>query len=627
MSTLEIIASLREIGVVPRLQDGNLKLVGKTAALSAELLAAVRDGKAKLLAFLEESQADTRQEQITPITQQAHYPLTPSQRRMWVLSQFDGGNQAYNIGNGFYLQGEVNATVLEEAFRVCIAKHESLRTTFAEVADEPVQVVHDELPFALEQTTLVGSADVKAALRQEYSALYHHQFNLEQGPLMQVKLIHLGGESHALLFNMHHIISDGWSVGLLVQEVMGYYREKCLGNSITTQALSIQYKDYAAWLAEKFDGSFGQKAKAYWQGKQLEGVEPLVLPYDRPRPQQTTFAGASTRMYLSPSQKEALDQLARQQHTTLFNLYRALLSLTLHKVSGQDQLILGTPIAGRSVMQLHDQIGLYVNTLPLYSQITSATPFTAYLKELSRDSLDTFNYQDYPLDRIIEDVGVARDASRGALFDVMMVVQNTALGDGSIDIKKQHGFEMSYLYEYLEGGQKVDKEDVSAKFDMALEFSQDIEGRPYVEWEYNTDLFDKATIQRLQRAFGFVMQQVLDQPELSVDEVMLIDPKEQDTILHVFNQPIGEGETHSLVHLLQPAIAKHADRVAVRDAHNALTYGELWQQAQGYAQAILQSTEAPRVGIYMQRSVEILPAILGVLLAGKTYVPIDVKYP
>ena len=316
-----------------------------------------------------------------------------------------------------------------------------------------------------------------------------------------------------------------------------------------------------------------------------------------------------------------------KRKTTVFNLYRAVLSTCLHKLSGQSKLIVGTPVAGRSTLQLQDQIGLYVNTLPLVSEYEAALPFNSYLKGISSDSLEVFNYQDYPLDLIVDNENIERDTSRNPLFDVMMVVQNTAIGDGSIDYKNQHGFTMVGIDNYLYGEAKMEHSDVPSKFDLSFNFALDAEKGYFIEVEYRTTLFRKNTIQFIYKAFEYILSQVISNSAVALGDINIIDEKEKLTILKAFNQPIGAHAENSILDLLSSNLETLGDTTALLSEDREVSYAELDQHSNSFANHLKSFENVDKVGLFLDRSEALMFSVLGALKAGKTYVPIDVNYP
>lgn len=629
MNVLGLITALRKYNLLLKVEDDNLKLSGDAKALPPELLQELRNNKEAIIEFLKESRRSQVIETIPAIPRQDAYPLSNAQNRIWILSQFEGGSQAYNMVSSFYLKGTVNVEQLAKAFQLSIARHESLRTVFRMVDDEPAQVILEDLPFTIDQVFTGSQEDKDQRVNAEVQSLAKTSFDLKNGPLFRIRLLALSGSEYVLLFAMHHIISDGWSMGVFLQEVMGCYSSLARGEEINHRPLRIHYKDYAAWLAAKLAGEKGEKAKRFWIEKDLGSVSPLRLPYDFKRPAFSSFEGAQIKFGFPAGFYGKVEAFAANNKTTVFNVFRAVLSLCLHRLSRQERLIIGTPVAARTHPELNDQIGLYVNTLPLASTYAQDCTFAEYLSRISEDSIKSFAFQDYPLDRIIEDAEVSRDAARSPLFDVLMVVQNIAIADGSIDMYHQHGFTMSRIDEYRQTASGTRKQEASAKFDLTFSFSAEPDGSYALVIEYRTKLFLDTTIQSIYDIYIHLLEQAMASPDKPLGALQLVTEPVREKIFSVFNQPIEEVHERGLLELLQPSFREHAGRVALFCGDGRFTYGEVDRYSNAMAKAISDITgkNNVRIGLLLGRTEKVVFSFLGCLKAGCTYVPVDVNYP
>ena len=625
MKVIALIKSLRAHQVIPKLHEGSLKLSGKTSILPAELLQSVKEHKEELISFLQKQEVATRSVHISPIPEANHYPLSNAQKRIWVLSQFDGGGQAYNIFSSFIIKGVIEAKALEEALRYSIDRHESLRTAFMLVDDEPVQVIAGSHDFSLEHDKVTSEATFKKEIKRIESIFNSHVFDLEKAPLFRVKLVRITEDTAVLMFNIHHLISDGWSMGVLIQELMATYQQLLAKKTPGSQPLSIHYKEYTAWLQGRLAGEYGREARAFWQNKSLGDIESINLPTDYQRQQSNTFKGDLLRFYFEKDTYHGIEATARQQNTTVFNVFRAALSLALHTWTRQDTVVIGTPVAGRTSPQLANQIGLYVNTLPLVSHYDPQQTCADFIKTIASDSLESFRYEDYPLDWIIEDAGIERDTARNPLFDVMLVVQNTAIGDGSINIKDQAGFTMNFLDTVWDEEVSV-KEGVTAKFDMSFTIAVDPDGRYYLDLEYKNSLFKRASISTFYSLFERILTQLGSASTQAVSTLSLVSREQESLLLTRYNEAIALPFCESLPELLLNHAWKDPSRAALLYGEQEMSYATLLQKAQGCAVKLAQY-DTPAIGLLMSRGEEMMISLLGIVLAGKTYVPIDIKYP
>ncbi|MCW3466345.1 non-ribosomal peptide synthetase [Chitinophaga nivalis] len=632
MNALEIITVLKSKKVVPRLDGDQLKLIGETGNLSTELIAQLKAAKHELVAYLKASmELQLTASPILPVPVQERYPASNAQKRIWLLSQFEGGTAAYNIVTSLYLKGTVIAGNLDKAFNSVVQRHESLRTVFIATDGEPQQVILEEMAFAIAYEDYRQQADVKSAIQTAVEQLAAAPMDLEKGPLIKVQLFRLSDDEYAMVFSVHHIISDGWSVGVLVQEVMRLYEDYCRNGAPTSvEPLRIHYKDYTQWLDQRISSDRGRQAKDFWQQEFPVTPEPINLPMDFPRPDFKSFDGAVAKFYLDTDLYNRIQVFCKQQQVTPFNFFRSALTILLHKLSGQNTVVIGTPVSGRNHVDLETQIGLFVNTIPLKGEVIPTDTFTGFLKNISAHSFRAFEFQDYPLDRVIEDLQIKRDTSRNPLFDVMMVLQNTAIGDGTLNIHKQYGFDLLLLDRYLyPAGRPVD-EKRAAKFDLNFNFDTEPGNRFYLEIEYAIWLFKRPAITRLYEAYMYLITQVLEQPEKIISELEITTPVQKQEILQVFNKKIGDITTTSIPALLAPAFRQHAEKTALIFGDNTWSYAELDRLSGSIATGLhplIQAGDNAFVGLLLERSEWMLLSILGILKAGGAYVPVDTRYP
>ena len=631
MKAIEIISKLKKNRVLPVWDGEQLKLTGEVKSLPADILQEVKTNREEIVTFLRDTAARAVNKPIPNVEQKAHYPLSNAQKRIWVLSQFEGGNQAYNITDSLYLKGKVEIELFEKAFREVVKRHESLRTVFREVDGEPAQFILENVPFDINFENLEGKIpDEKKFLKEEIRKAHNWKFNLETGPLLQVKIIQFAADGYAMIFAMHHIISDGWSIGVLVKETMAIYKALCLNEPWHIEPLTIQYKDYAAWLEDKLSEAKSVSANNFWKAQHFDEVEPIALPADFTRPHINSFEGAQLKFYWDNDLYDKILAFSRKNNATLFNFFRAAISLLLHKYSNQAEITLGTPVAARNHYDLETQIGLYVNTLPIKSSYDEEQTFAAYLKNISDNSMRSFEFQDYPLDRIIELSNVKRDTSRNPLFDVMIVLQNTAMGDGSIDVWTQHGFTMSRLDKYVYESSVTEQPDVSAKFDLTFNFATEPVNRHFLEIEYRTKLFKKQTVQRMYQSFLYLVNQVLDNADIKTGDIEITDPSEKERILKEFNKPVDDFSERSVQELIGDVFTRRANEIAVYAGKNKFTYEQIKKRFCGITAFLnkeLEGVDNRRVGMLLQRNDNITCSVLGIIYAKAAYLPVDIKYP
>lgn len=630
MNTLAIIAALKDYKVVPRLDGHQLKLVGETKQLPAELVEQVRNSREELIRFLRNAMEQSAYTPIPRVPLQENYPASHAQQRIWVLSQLEGGSTAYHIVRSFYLKGRVLKENLEKAFQACIRRHESLRTVFREINGELRQVVLEDIPFTLGFSDLSNIPDPKEYLKEAVKQFTFRPFDTGNGPLLHVTLFQIAAEEFALIFGVHHIVSDGWSIGVLVQELMQAYELFCNHLPLPVVPLPIQYKDYCQWHAARVAGEQGQRAKAFWQNEFITQAEPLQLPADFPRPAIKSFQGALTRYYPGEARYAQILAFCKDNQVTTFNFFRATLTILLSRFSGQQDITIGIPVSGRNHLDIEGQIGLYINTLPLRTTLQPGISFRNFLQEIAEHSLRAFEFQDYPFDQMVDNLPVQRDVSRNPLFDVMLVLQHQATGEGSVNQRKQYGFELGLLERMLYPSGRQQDEKTAIKFDLTFNLDYDPDNQFYIEIEYDTALFRKERITRLYSAWLHIMVQVMENPAVILGAIDIVPPDEKQRILQAFNAPVGTIDAFSILHLFRESFAHRRDQVALLVNDTAFTYGQLDNASTELAaklQAIYPTGAPLFAGILMGRSAWTLISMLGAWKAGAAYVPIDTNYP
>lgn len=540
MKTPEIISTLRSYKVNLRLAGEQLQLTGETDHLPAAMLELVRSNKAALISFLQQEVQG-----IIPVPIQAHYPVTDAQRSIWGLEQLHTG--AYNIVTGLYLK---ETAVTDAAFQKCIARHESLRTTFQEINGELRQVVHDTIQFAVDFADITAVGDIPAFLKEELQMLSYWRFDLGKGPLLKVKLYQVAANEYALLLAIHHIISDGWSVRVLLEEVL---------QANDLPPLKIQYKDYTAWKEKRLSAT----AADFWQQQLASDIEPMILPSDLNRPAVRSFEGAIARFFTSPDFYTNIAAYCKHHRTTPFTFFRATLTILLHKLSGLDTIVTGTPVAGRNHHDLHAQIGLFVNTLPLVYKIDPDATFTALMQNMNATDAQAFAHQEYPFSRMAE--SYHWDASRNPFFDVMLVLQDTARSSAQV-----HS-----LDHYLYGDTPVIHREAPSKFDLTFNLGNDPDQRFFIEIEYATRIFTRENIESFYRAYQHIIKQVLVQPDINLSRIEIADEAEKQQLLHSFNDTYVEQGDLTIVDLIEAQVARTPHATALLYEGRSFSYSQV----------------------------------------------------
>ncbi len=542
--------------------------------------------------------------------------LSYAQQRLWFIDQLEPNSALYNIPAAVRLKGELNTAALEQTFGEIIRRHEVLRTRFATVNGSPVQLISAALPFSLPVVDLsdVGAAEREAEAQRLATAEAQRPFDLSLGPLFRVRLLRLSATEHILLCTMHHIVSDGWSIWMLVREVATLYEAFSQGRPYALPELPIQYADYALWQREWLTGEVLETQLAYWR-EQLQGAPAVLeLPTDHPRPAVQSFRGAAHRIELSAELTERLRQLSRAEGVTLFMTLLSAFSVLLSRLSGQDDIVVGTPIANRTRVETEGLIGFFVNTLVLRTKVEAEESFRELLRRVREVTLGAYSHQEVPFEKLVEELQPERDLSHSPLFQVLFTLQNAPLSD-----LKLRDIELSSLQ----------NRNGTAKFDLALELTNS-------EWgavgtiEYNRDLFDEETIERFSGHFQTLLDAIVGEPEQRVAELAILTHAERAQLLVEWNQTGTQYPSQSCIHeLFEEQVERTPEAVAVVYKDERMTYAELNSRANQLAHYLRSRGVGPEalVGICVERSVEMVVGLLGILKAGGAYVPLDPEYP
>ncbi|MEC1581805.1 amino acid adenylation domain-containing protein [Bacillus subtilis] len=546
---------------------------------------------------------DSPYEAIKPAEKQETYPVSSAQKRIYVLQQLEEGGTGYNMPAVLELEGKLNPEGMDRAFKELIKRHESLRTSFEQDAGgDSVQRIHVEVPFTL-QTTALG-----ARTEEEAAAAFIKPFDLSQAPLFRAQIVKVSDERHLLLVDMHHIISDGVSVNILIREFGELYNNRKL------PALRIQYKDYAVWQEGFKTGDAYKTQEAYWL-KQLEGELPVLdLPADHARPPVRSFAGDKVSFTLDQEVASGLHKLARENGSTLYMVLLAAYTAFLARLSGQEDIIVGSPIAGRPHKDLEPILGMFVNTLALRTRPEGGKPFVQYLQEVRATALEAYEHQDYPFEELVDKLGVTRDMSRNPLFDTMLVVQNNDYEPLHLHDLQMKPAEVSHLV---------------SKFDLTLQASEG-DGNIHFLFEYSTALFEKTTMERWASHLTNVLRIIGKNPEVTLNQIDILTKEERNQLLNEFNTgQVNQYGVQTISQLFEQQAARTPKASALVSGDKTLTYQELDEWSNGIARALLSRGVKPDtpVGIMMPRSFSMIAAILGVWKAGGCYVPIDPEYP
>jgi amino acid adenylation domain-containing protein/non-ribosomal peptide synthase protein (TIGR01720 family) len=543
---------------------------------------------------------------IEPVEKRDYYPVSSAQKRMYILNQLEVGQVSYNMPGIYLIEGPLDKERMEAAFSQLIARHESLRTSFEIVAGEPVQRVQEEAAFSISFDRAEKEEEI--ARRAES---FVRPFDLGQAPLLRVGLIEKGQNQYVLLFDMHHIISDGLSNQILINEFMRLYAGQ------TLPELRIQYRDYAAWQRKLAASETMRKQEAYWLETFAGEIPVLDLPTDYTRPPVQRFEGDSIGFRLEKEIVDGLERIAQETGATMYMVLLAAYTALLHRYTGQEDIVVGTPIAGRPHADLEELIGMFVGTLAMRNYPAADKPFRAFVEEVKERALRAYENQDYAFEELVEQLDVRKDLSRNPLFDTMFVMQKVEEEDEQTETD-----ELTFM-PYGPG-------TTSAKFDLTINAVVSDEHGVDISIQYRAGLFRKETMERFGGHFAELLQAVAKQPELLLREICILTDRERSLVLSELNDTNTDYPRETTVYSLFEAQAMRTpEQTALVAGQANLTYRELNERSNRLAHDLRKRGVKPdhAVGILAGHSLELVVGILAIMKAGGAYIPIDPDYP
>ncbi len=539
--------------------------------------------------------------------------LSYAQQRLWFLDQLEPGSSAYVIAGALEIEGPLDVGALERALSETVTRHEALRTTFASVDGRPVQLVSPPGPLPLPLVDLSSEAEP----RERVSVLIREEaqrgFDLSRGPLFRPVLYRLAAETHVLLLSMHHIVSDGWSIGVMFRELGALYDAGALDGASSLQALPLQYRDFARWQRGWLQEEVLEGQLSHWRARLTGAPQALELPTDHPRPAVESHRGTSYSFTLPRELSDALRALSRREGVTLFTTLLAGFALLLSRYTGREDLLVGSPVANRNRAEIEGLVGCFVNTLVLRANLAGDPTLRDLLARVQEECLQAFSHQDLPFEKLVEELLPERDPSRNPLFQVMLVLHNAPLEPlrlGELSLRP------------------VDVDRRAAQLDLTFHVQETPEGLRGT-FEYATDLFESATIARMGGHLEVLLRAIVERPETSVSELPLLTEAERVQAVSGWNAGVSYPKGLSLHERFEQQVARTPDAVAAVCEEQRLTYGELNRRANQLAHRLRELGVGPDqlVGLRSERNLEMVIGILGILKAGGAYLPLDPAYP
>lgn len=549
-------------------------------------------------------------------------PLSFAQQRLWFLDQFAPGNPFYNVPFAVPFPFPLNPAVMERAVNEIIRRHESLRTKFALEGGNPVQIVVPEIHLKIDVLDLRSLAkperDAEALRLATEEA--RTPFDLSSGPLIRMRLLQLESANYLLLLTLHHIVADGWSVTVFSRELAALYVAYATGRPSPLQELPLQYPDFAVWQREYLQGDVLEKQLTYWR-KQLSELPILRLPHDRPRPAEKVFRGAKQPLSFELNQTQQLNRISQREDVTLFMTLLAVFQTLLHHYTNQEDIVVGTTIAGRNRWEIEPLIGFFVNSLVIRSDLSGDPTFRQLLRSVRTDTLAAYAHQDLPFEMLVDALQPERDLSRNPLFQVTFQLVNTPMqADSSTASAPTKPPPTPNLLTVPHS---------TSIFDLALTLHETTDG--LVGWfEYDTDLFDAETIRRLTGHFERLLRGLAANPDLAISRAPILTESERRELLIGFNQTSRSYPDEGCLHrLFEAQVKRNPEAVAVQFGDSQITYSALNRRANQLARFLRSRGVGPDVvvGLFLERSIEMVVGLLAVLKAGGAYLPLDPYYP
>jgi amino acid adenylation domain-containing protein len=619
MNATKLLVELLQSGVQLWVEDDELCYRASQAALTPPRLEQLSERKAEIVTLL----AKQNTKYSSP---------SFSQQRLWLLQQLEPGDTSYNMRQAIRMKGALDAGALRKALGAIAARQEALRTTFAVFDGSPVQVIAPvfDVPLPVEDLSSLTGAEREEAVQRRAQEEKRRPFDLERGPLFRAGLLRLGEEEHVLLSSIHHIVCDGWSMGVFQRELGALYEAFSGGEPSPLAELPIQYADYALWQRRWLTGRVLEQQLGYWR-RRLAELPVLELPTDHPRPAVQTHGGARQELVLPESLTEALKELGRREGATLFMVLLGAFQVLLSRYSGQEDVAVGTPIAGRNQAETEGLIGFFVNTLVMRTNLSGDPSFREVLSRVREVALGAYDHQDLPFEKLVEELQPERDLSRTPLFQVFFNMVNVP--SSRIELP---GLTIETIQRSSELGEP------ESKFDITL-YAREREEGIGLRAVYNADLFERDTISVILGHFRTLLEAIAADPERRLSSLSLLNATERRRLsgweagggsrtAKPFTEWAKEEIEQSIPERFERQVRKHPKNVAVKTPHHEWSYAELDAKANLVAHAILRRTgdgaeEAERIALLFGHGAPMVAGLLGILKAGKTYVPLDASHP
>ncbi|PHM30296.1 non-ribosomal peptide synthetase [Xenorhabdus innexi] len=632
-SAVQIINEALSQGITLFVADNRLQYETHRDSIPSELLSEWKLYKQELINFLNQVNSEEEHgahwlQDIPRDGHAEHYPLSFAQQRLWFIDQLNGGSPQYNCTGDFRLREPMNIKAFEAAIKALLERHEVLRTHFTIIDNEPRQLIVTEydLPITYHDLSALAATERNNQVKQLGKAEGKQIFNLHTDLMLRVRLIKLAEDDYTILYTIHHIACDGWSIPIFFSELLTLYRAYCQGEENPLSPLKIQYTDYARWQRNWLQGDTLNKQQIYWQN-QLAGISPLHrVPLDNPRPEKQNFEGRLHTQRISVNLTEKIRTLCAKHKVTLFMFLETAFAVLLSRYSNEKDILVGTAIAGRQHPDIEPLIGFFVNSLVIRTDLSGQPTFSELLKQNSRTILDAYEHQDLPFEMLVESIRPERNLNHNPIFQILFVVQNnqqeTTLEQGNVITFEKNAF-------------------MATRFDLEVHVCEE-ENELSILWTADTSLFNSATIERLIANYTTLLTSIVEamnthsvNKEMSVHKLPLVAPDEEYTLLYGFNDLQQNAPQENYLQaccfheLFEEQAAKNPEKTALVFGDEALSYQSVNAQANQLAHYLIEQGIQPDVlvAICLPRSLQAVITLLGILKAGGAYVPLDASYP
>ncbi|WP_094531648.1 non-ribosomal peptide synthetase [Pseudanabaena sp. SR411] len=618
----DFLAELRRQNIELWLEGTDLRYKAAKNAFTPALMAQLKERKAEVVQFFQQIQQaknSTRSNltSIKPVPRDQHLPLSFAQQRLWLIDQITANKSVYNVPLAYRMTGNLDIEIFSQSLQAIAQRHESLRTAFSVIDQQPVQNFANHLEIDLPMIDLqsLTASDQKQELNRLAEIETKTPFDLSQSPLLRAKLLRLASDDHIFLLTMHHIICDGWSLDIFFRELGLIYEALAQGKPSPLPPLSIQYADFAVWQREWLQGEVLDTQLSYWK-ERLRDVNPLLqLATDRPRPTVQSNAGDRQIFYLSKSLSDALKALSNGEGVTLFMTLLAAFQTLLYRYTSQTDILVGCPIANRNRSEIENLIGFFVNTLALRANFSDHLTFKELLHQTKKVTLEAYAHQDLPFEKLVEELQLERDLSFNPIVQVTFALQSAPL--------------LAIELSNLQLAPLKDIKNKVIKFDLEINAWETSAGL-VLDWGYNSDLFDSATMLRMSQHYQNLLEQIVGDRDTPIHTIPILTVAEQQQILEIWNaNATTYPQEKSIAAIFEEQVKVRGEAIAARFGQTEISYAELNSRANQLAHYLQNKgiREQELVGICVNQSIEMLIGLLGILKAGAAYVPLDQDYP